>query len=191
MLNHLFFLIYAMPLHRAILLMAAALLLWTVLNTGLKNYRKQLRYVNLALFLASLAAVFFLTTYRGPVTYAELILEPFHFLEEAKAQPEIYRSMLMNVLLFFPFGLFLPYVLAGGSSDTPEEKQKHYLLRPVKHPVRWALLLALLCSVLVEVIQYSFSLGRAETDDVIMNFLGTALGTLSCVAARKLSFRLS
>ena len=73
--------------------------------------------------------------------------------------------MLMNVLLFFPFGLFLPYVFS----------------ERVKHPVRVTLCLALACSVTVEAMQYIFSLGRAETDDVMLNLIGTAFGSLSCM----------
>ena len=76
---------------------------------------------------------------------------------------------LMNVFLFFPLGLTFPHVL-------PEKW---------KHQVGASILFALLLSVVIEYCQYYFSLGRVETDDVICNTLGAAIGTLSYTLERK------
>ena len=44
---------------------------------------------------------------------------------------------------------------------------------------------AFLLSFTVEFLQYYYHLGRAETDDVICNTLGAAIGTLSYTLERK------
>ena len=99
----------------------------------------------------------------------ELILIPFHSFIEARIQPELYRSMLMNVFLFFPLGLTLPYAL-------PEKWNRKVLL---------SILFAMVLSIGIEFTQYHFHLGRAETDDVICNTLGCAIGTISYLLANR------
>ena len=88
---------------------------------------------------------------------------PFISFINAKTQPEFYRTMFMNVLLFLPLGLSLPFALS--------EKMKHKVLISI--------LCGLILSVLVEVLQYVFRLGRCETDDVLMNTLGVLIGVTS------------
>lgn len=112
--------------------------------------------------LISLAAVLYLTVVRGEGGTTEVILQPFHSFIEAEVQPELYRSMLMNVFLFVPFGMTLPFVIRG----------------KLRVPV--TVIAALCLSVAVEFIQYRFSLGRCEVDDVICNTLGGLFGSL-CV----------
>ena len=94
---------------------------------------------------------------------------PFRSFVEAKIQPEIYRSMLMNVFLFFPLGLTMPYVLP--------EKWRHSALLTI--------IFACVFSIAIEYLQYYFQLGRAETDDVICNTLGCFIGTISYMLSRK------
>jgi glycopeptide antibiotics resistance protein len=77
--------------------------------------------------------------------------------------------MLMNVFLFFPLGLTLPYAL-------PEKWNRKGLL---------TIFLAQVFSIGIELAQYHFHLGRAETDDVICNTLGCVIGTLSYVISKK------
>lgn len=62
----------------------------------------------------------------------------------------------MNVFLFMPFGFLLPFTLKRGFFQT--------------------LLLGMVFSACIEAIQYFFSLGFCEFDDVFHNTLGTALG---------------
>lgn len=74
---------------------------------------------------------------------------------------ELLRSNLMNVLLFFPAGLFAGALIPRGRR----------LL-----PILGIVLAAALLSAGIEVLQYRFALGFAETDDVIHNTLGALLG---------------
>lgn len=63
-----------------------------------------------------------------------------------------------NILLFIPFGMLLP------------------LLGRRFRKAGYCLGAGLLSSILIESVQYITKRGYVETDDVIMNFLGTALG---------------
>lgn len=93
-----------------------------------------------------------------------LILAPFRFLERAKDQPELYRSFYMNVFLFVPLGVFLPYALSN---------------KPHLRNVFITVAIGFFLSAGVEFLQYRLSRGLSETDDVIANTLGTAFGTAS------------
>ena len=96
-------------------------------------------------------------------------LRPFAAFSAARQQPELYREMMMNVFLFFPLGLTLSNVLPQKWSRWGR--------------VALTTLFACLLSVGVEVTQYRFSLGMAETDDVICNTLGAFLGACSLLIA--------
>jgi VanZ family protein len=76
--------------------------------------------------------------------------------------PELERSGLMNVLLFYPGGL----LLAG--------------LLPRHGSYRRRMICAVICfglfSLSIELSQYFFQLGTAEIDDVLHNTLGAAAG---------------
>ncbi len=71
--------------------------------------------------------------------------------------------MLMNIFLFVPLGLALPFTLPA--------KWKHNFL--------WAILIGLAFSCIIEALQYILALGRCEIDDVIMNTIGVAIGALA------------
>ena len=86
----------------------------------------------------------------------------------AKVQPEFYRSMFMNVLLFMPFGLSMPFALPN----------------KCKHKALLTILFGVILFMTVEACQYIFFLGRCETDDVIMNTLGVAIGVTSFLIFR-------
>jgi glycopeptide antibiotics resistance protein len=91
---------------------------------------------------------------------------PFHSYREilSGGNVEILRSNFMNVILFYPAGLLLCSLL----------------------PEKWngwckvLLSLAILCilSAGIEYVQYTYSLGRVEIDDVIHNTLGAMLGAI-------------
>ena len=113
----------------------------------------------------SLGAVLYATLLdRGGETVG-LTLRPFQLLRDAAAEPELYRSLLMNVLLFEPLGLTLTQALPPRGTAG----QRAVL----------TVLAATLLSAVIEAAQYAFGLGRAETDDVLCNTLGALLGALA------------
>ena len=66
-------------------------------------------------------------------------------------------SLILNILLYYPLGYFLPLLF-------PKLKPKHVIL------------IGCLCSIATEATQYFLKMGWCETDDVIHNTLGTAIG---------------
>lgn len=156
----LFFVIYKQPLKRIVFLMIVIVLLWGYFG---KVFRGKIwwRVFNAIIFTGTVGVIFYTTVYSRTKTVGQMILIPFYSFVEAGIQPEMYRSMLMNVFLFVPVGLSLPFVLSKR-----------------KHPVLVTVIIACLFSVSIEAMQYCFSLGLCETDDVIMNTLGVAIGVL-------------
>lgn len=156
--------IYGLPLHRVILYMAFFVLLWHLVTHVCQKrliIKRIWKGINIAGFAGIVMVILTMTIFSRQESYG-LVLIPFYSLIEAKTQPEMYRSMLMNVFLFFPLGLTLPYVL-------PEKYKKQVL---------FTILFGLLLSAGIEFAQYYFHLGRAEVDDVICNTLGCAIGTM-------------
>ena len=111
---------------------------------------------------------------RGPASSGtEISLVPFASYAAVLQgrNPELLRENLMNLFLFYPVGLLLAALLPG----------------------RWnrrgkLLLVLFVCcflSVGIELTQYLFSLGLAETDDVLHNALGGAVGVMAIHISEK------
>ena len=66
-------------------------------------------------------------------------------------------GLILNVFLYYPLGYLLPILF-------PKLKPKHVIL------------IGCLCSIATEATQYLLKMGWCETDDVIHNTLGTAIG---------------
>lgn len=156
--ERLFWRIYVQPLPAILLEMTSLLLLWVAMEKKMKK-RSRWKLLNAVVFLGIVAAILFTTVWsRGENAQAPSWI-PFYTFVEAKLQPELYRTMLMNVFLFQPIGLSLPNLL-------PKKA----------HPVAVTVVFAMLLSIGVEAAQFYHHLGRCEIDDVIMNTLGAAIG---------------
>lgn len=157
--------IYCMPLYCIVVIMLLTAFIWRALPAIIEKKISKKAMWNIGNIVAAgtMLLIILIVTVFSRKEGTGLILIPFHSFIEAKTQPEIYRSMLMNVFLFFPLGLTLPYALQG----------------KWKHQVLFTILFAFIFSVAIEYLQYHFSLGRAEVDDVLCNTLGCAIGTLS------------
>lgn len=154
-----FWQIYKQPLRTIWLTMLFLLILWTVV--GRKTKRRIIwKRFNGVVFLGIMAAILYVTLFDRGERPQEPVWIPFYSFVEAKIQPELYRSMLMNIFLFLPFGLSLPNIL-------PKKA----------HPVAATIAFAMLLSMGIEAAQLVYGLGRCEVDDVIMNTLGAAMGT--------------
>lgn len=164
--HKLFLFIYRQPLRRILFWMLLLIFLWGYLGYR-EGRNKRWRLLNFILFAGTVAAIFYMTVYTRGEGPGEAVLVPFQSFQAAKIQPEMYRSMLMNVFLFVPIGLSLPFVL--GKGRIPE-----YL----------TVLAALAFTAGIEYMQYRYALGWCEVDDVIMNTLGAVLGTLSHCLSR-------
>ena len=166
MMKELFLFIYCQPLRRILLWILLLVLIWGYLGYREKNSLRW-RLWNFLLFLGATAAVFYMTVYTRGESPSEAVLIPFQSFQEAKIQPELYRSMLMNVFLFVPIGLTLPFALGSR-----------------KMSVLITIVAALFFSAGIEYLQYRYALGRCEVDDIIMNTLGASIGCMSHLLCR-------
>lgn len=138
--------------------MIMLVILWATIK-NLADKSLWWRLFNAVVFLGIVAVILYMTVYTRGENPQAPVLMPFHSFMEAKIQPELYRSMLMNIFLFEPIGLSLPNIL-------PQKA----------HPVAVTVAVALFLSLGIEASQFYFHLGRCETDDVIMNTLGATIG---------------
>ncbi len=161
---------YVQPMNQVYIETIAIYLIWTVAMFLLRGKARRI----VGIIGASLAVILVLTFTvlgRGNENAREISLIPFISFENAKVQPELYRTMFMNMLLFMPLGLSLPYAL-------PDK---------LKYKALLTILIGIGLSIAVEVVQYVFSLGKCETDDVLMNTLGVMIGVTSYLIIRLLS----
>ena len=117
--------------------------------------------------LAWLAVLAYATVFSRPAgDYGIPNLTLFHSYREVDngGSWEILLSNYMNIMLFFPGGLFLSAALPG---------RWHPLIR-----LLLTVLFFLLFSAGMEYLQYRFCLGRVEVDDVFHNTLGALAGSL-------------
>ncbi len=152
---------YIQPFFMVAAEMILMYVIWTFVMLILKS--RQRRMIAGAFFFTLSLGVILWFTVVGRSSNAGVSLVPFISFQRAKQNDEFYRSMIMNVLLFVPFGLSLPHALPG----------------KIKHKVLVTVLAGFLVSAGIEACQYFFSLGLCETDDVIMNTLGAFIGSTS------------
>lgn len=164
MISHLFHIVYVTKLPTAIMVTLLLVIVWSIFGAVL--YRK-LRIVCAIAVILYTAIVLYATIFMRTRTVTAYDFIPFSSFQKAVEQREIYRSMLMNTILFVPLGLTLPFVFKGSTA-------KRILL---------TVLIGFVFSVCIEAAQYIFSIGQAETDDVICNTVGTALGSCSYLLA--------
>ena len=172
MTRYIYGLFYGLPLSKIIFLMIFLVLAWSKFSCCFlqkPNKKRIWKLVNGMGAICMIAVILAVTVSTRSMGTLQVQWAPFASFQAAKIQPEIYRSMLMNVFLFFPLGLTMPYVLP--------EKWKHNALLTI--------IFACVFSIAIEYLQYYFQLGRAETDDVICNTLGCFIGTISDMLSRE------
>ena len=149
--------IYVSNISSILIAIPILLLVWSMIGAAFYKY---MRIIGAVLAVIAIGAILYITVFSRGESGKGADFIPFSSFERAKIQPEMYRSMLMNVFLFVPLGLALPFIFGGGTG-------KRILL---------TILVGLLLSVTIEAIQFFGNLGMAETDDVICNTLGTTIG---------------
>ena len=159
--------IYTQPLSRVIIAMAIAIAIWGYART--KLYGKRWNIANALLACGMVMAILCITIMGRTTGERILVLKPFASLAAARTQSEAYRELLMNIFLFFPFGLTL-------SNALPQSWGRW-------RRIGLTVITGLLLSAGIEYAQYRYALGLAETDDVICNTLGAFLGAASLLAA--------
>ena len=150
---------YSQPMENVYIEAIAMYVLWLIAMFVLRDKARRIISV-IGLILSIVLILLFTVSGRKSGSY-DISLIPFISFENAKTNTELYRSMFMNLLLFMPLGLCMPFAL------------------PKKVKIKGLLTIGagMVLSIAIEAIQFFFSLGRCETDDVIMNTTGVIIGT--------------
>ena len=153
--------LHEVPIWVYVVMMAGSAALWA---TFVWLFKKCLfwKWVNAALLILSMIGVILITLVFRQDGVWEYSFIPFSSFELAKVYPDVYQEMMLNVIMFMPIGMTMPFVL-----------------RMAKHPVLITVLFALLLSISIELLQLFLHRGYAEIDDVIFNTSGTVIGSLS------------
>ena len=158
--------IYGWQLPTVLIFAGMMLIAWMLINRYLPN--KLSKVFNCAVILSNVTAILFFTlTNRTVKPERPYRLIPFAHYFTSQSGIE---TLWLNAFFFLPLGLSLPYIL-------PEK---------IRHKVATTIIMAFVFSAMIEAIQYIFALGLCETDDVIMNTLGAAIGTVSYIVCTKL-----
>lgn len=155
--------IYCQKLYTTILWIVLIVLLWSLISV---RKTKLTKIMNVLVLATALFGIIYGTLIGRSGDTAKLFYPiPFSVFLRAKEQPELYREMLMNIFLFVPFGISLAFLL-------PE---KFSIMKRLFMTLGAAFVL----SMIIEIVQFSFRLGMAETDDILCNTMGGLVGALT------------
>ena len=174
MLKAIFLWIYCMDFREVLLLLAAFTGLYYLAMAKLSRRRLWKPAVILLLLIWAASAAAQTVFQRTPDVFRQPVWEPFQSYADAlKAggRIELLRSNFMNTVFFYPAGVLLVSLL-------PEKWP---------FPVRLLIVLILFTglSLAIELAQYHYHLGLAQTDDVIHNALGAFIGAAVFLSAPK------
>ena len=102
---------YSLPLAQVLCIMLCLIVIWTVIPvfSKCKIYRWWEKF-NILSFTFSLLLIIKMTLWDRSVGFREVELRPFYTFTTISYNNEALRTLLMNVILFLPFGLTIPYV---------------------------------------------------------------------------------
>ena len=159
--------LYAQQIRWMVMEITLIPLAWSILTGATARRQSLLRGLNRILLLTGVTIILDLTLLNRTASVRSDVLSlPFQLIHSALfVRRETIRSLLLNILLFTPFGAALVQLF-------PQDKSvwKRVLLTGAA---------AMLFSIAIEICQLVFSLGNAEADDVICNTLGALVGALS------------
>ena len=166
--------LYELPIYEYVLLICCALVIWTLLSIWLRN-RKSWKWINTIFFGMAIVLIIAVTLCFRNTEAKDFSLIPFSSFETAKTHSDVYQEVMLNVVLFYPVGLTMPFVIN----------------RITNHPVIITIITSCILSVIIEIFQYLFNRGYAEIDDVIFNTLGAGIGCIAFVMSRRIVKRVN
>ena len=160
---------YCLPIWKTVADLCLVLLVWCVLSRKFGRASSHLWVWKILCGVGALLwviAILYVTLLSRSSGDGAVYLLPFHQLFSVLrgGNPEILRSAWMNVLLFVPLGMLLPELFPADW--------------PLSRRLLAAALISLALSAGIELMQWRWVLGTAETDDVLANTLGALLGVL-------------
>jgi glycopeptide antibiotics resistance protein len=161
-----------MPIPLLFSLFILAICIWSsithsVFTSNSQKVKTGWRIVCSILSLFSVLIIFDTAIFSRQENIQELYLLPFRLIIMAKDNPELYRSMFMNIIFFVPFGMTFSAVFSEAFS--------------LKKRIIATCVVAFLISITVETVQYTAAIGTAEFDDLTCNTFGALLGTLPLI----------
>lgn len=166
--NRLFNLLYYQPIFIYVLICAVGVVAWGKL--GCRVNGRKWRCTNSIMFVGVVIVIVRQTLLFRKVSERVVEFTPFINIINSSAGEDVLRSMLMNVALFVPLGVLMPFMFRR------EWKRKRLM----------TIVLASVFSCLIEFLQCYFCIGRCEIDDVICNTVGAAIGTFSYQVFKKM-----
>ena len=159
--------LYELSLLDYSLIVIFALTLWIILAAFL-NSKIIWRLVNALALAVATVLIFLVTIVLRKTELKGVSIIPFSSFETARIHPDVYNQIMMNILLYLPIGMAVPFVLC----------------KKTKHSIFITLFFAIAFSTITELLQYFFHRGYAEIDDVIFNTLGAAIGIMPYMIIR-------
>lgn len=136
-------------------------IMFTVFGRQMNKVLKRYKPANILFFADGIFLYYLLyvTLFSRSIgSRQEIALLPFSGVEIVGGD---YHYVAENVLLFIPFGILLCMTLCAYGR---------------KCSMRTILLVSFLTSLSVELMQFVFSCGKSETDDILTNVLGAVIG---------------
>ena len=107
---------YAFSLKRVLCIIILLIFIWVCIGLWSSDKNRRLgvawRYTNNILCIVSFFLILKMTILGRKVGERELELLPFYTIHTIPYNNEAIRTMLMNIILFLPLGLSLPYVFS-------------------------------------------------------------------------------
>lgn len=148
---------YDIPTYVYAIGILALVLIWAYLGERFRNNRTWI-IVNGVAMCISFAAIFVITILVRTVQKTGIYLDPLYAFKLAQEFPDVYNQMMLNIVLFLPLGLTMPFVFK------------------VRFPAILTIVISLLYSCVIECLQYYLSRGYFEVGDLILNTTGALLG---------------
>ena len=167
--------IYKLPILALTITAICISIIWAYLNLrygkdfgfGTDKEASLWTILNFVLFVSSILIILYITVFSRSGSINKVVLTPFYSFAVAKIQPEMWRQLFMNVILFMPLGLSLSCSLGNRLSIF----KRFMIIVPFGASL----------SIVIELVQHFYSLGEAWTDDVLCNVLGAFIGALVIV----------
>ncbi len=158
---------YEIPSYIYIIGIILAICLWAYL-AFLHQGKRKWHICNRVIFVLTLFAILFITVLVRSKGATGVYLNPLYAFELAKEFPDVYNQMVLNVVLFLPMGMTIPYAFK------------------CRFPIALTLSISFFYTLVIEFLQYFLSRGYFEVGDLILNFTGSLIGAGSYIIYKNL-----
>ena len=159
--------IYDVPPVLWFALMAVVVLVWISLADRFQT-RTWWIPLNRVLVVLSMAAIVWITILVRARQNTDVFWDPLYAWKLTKRYPDAYRQMMLNVVLFFPLGLTIPFAF------------------PYRKIALWTVIFAISYSAGIEYLQFALSRGYFELGDIFLNSFGTLIGLSTYLIWRRM-----